>query len=330
MSDEALYEQYKNALRSGHVSAVRGRTESALAAYAQAAVIAPDRPLPHTSAGRVLMQAGRLDEALVAYGEALRRAPRDEAALAGRADGLIAAGRPAEAAGVLDLLADTQEAAGRLPEACDTGRRALELAESRARRRQLERLAAALRASLTERGASETLERALRTLEAPVVAVARPGPVGSEDTKSGRAEAGEAPEQERQPLGPKALERLLPEVLDLGAMTAAVDAAIESRDATRVHEVILDTAAKLRRAGLLDAAIDACQLGLTVAPADPDLHLALAELDIDHGWLEVAVDKLAILGRFVNLTADQPARQRLCAIISASFPDDPRLAAVCS
>ncbi len=329
MSDEALYEHYKNALRSGHIAAVRGRTEAALTAYAQAAAVAPDRPLPHTSAGRVLMQAGRLDEALVAYGEALRRAPRDEAALVGRADGLISAGRPAEAAGVLDLLADTQEAAGRVPDACDTARRALELAESRARRRQLERLTAALRASLTERGASETLERALRTLEVPVAAVARPAGVGPEDSGPGRADAGVL-DPNRQPLGPSVMEPPPPEVLDLSSMTAAVAAAIEGRDTTRVHEVILETAAKLRRAGLLDAAIDACQLGLTVAPADPDLHLALAELDIDHGWRDVAADKLAILGRFVELSADQVARERLCAIISANFPDDPRLAAVCS
>ena len=115
-----------------------------MTAYAEAATLAPDRPLPHSSMGRALLRLDRVDEALVAFATALRLAPRDEPGLAGRADALVVAGRPAEAAGVLDLLADTQETAGRLPDACDTARRALELAESRARRRHLEALVAEL------------------------------------------------------------------------------------------------------------------------------------------------------------------------------------------
>ena len=70
--------------------------------------LAPDRPLPHSSLGRVLLELGRTDDALAAFAEALRLAPRDETSLAGRADALSAAGRQAEAAGVLDLLAETQ------------------------------------------------------------------------------------------------------------------------------------------------------------------------------------------------------------------------------
>ena len=91
MSEEALYERYKGALRNGHVAAVRGRNEDAIAAYAEAAALAPDRPLPHTSMGRTLLKLGRVDEALAAFAAALRLAPRDEAGLAGRADALIAA-----------------------------------------------------------------------------------------------------------------------------------------------------------------------------------------------------------------------------------------------
>ena len=170
MSEEALYERYKGALRNGHVASVRGRNEDAIAAYAEAATLAPDRPLPHTSMGRTLLKLGRVDEALAAFGAALRLAPRDEAGLAGRADALVAAGRPAEAAGVLDLLADTQETAGRLPDACDTARRALELAESRARRRYLETLVAELQSWAPERGGADQLARALRALEVPVAA----------------------------------------------------------------------------------------------------------------------------------------------------------------
>ena len=135
---EAPYERYKEALRAGHVAALHGRLEEALTAYTQAAEVAPDRALPLTSRAAVLVRLGRLDEALEAYGGALALAPRDESALGGRADALIRAGRPAEGAGALDLLAEVQAVSGRLPEACDTARRALELAESRARRRQLQ------------------------------------------------------------------------------------------------------------------------------------------------------------------------------------------------
>ena len=92
-----------------------------------------------------------------------------------------------------------------------------------------------------------------------------------------------------------------------------------------VHEVVLDAVGAMRRGGLLDAAIDAIQLGLTIAPADPDLHLALAELDLDHGWETAAADKLVILDRYVELTDNGPARERLRALVDARIPDDPRL-----
>ena len=46
MSSEALYERYKDALRRGHVASQRGRSRTALTAYAEAASIAPDRRHP--------------------------------------------------------------------------------------------------------------------------------------------------------------------------------------------------------------------------------------------------------------------------------------------
>ena len=151
MSD-VPYERYKEALRVGHVAALHGRLDDALAAYDEAAAVAPDRALPLTSRAAVLVRLDRLDEALDAYGAALGLAPRDESALGGRADALVRAGRPAEAAGALDLLAEIQAVSGRLPEACDTARRALELAESRARRRHLADLTELVRDDSRQRG----------------------------------------------------------------------------------------------------------------------------------------------------------------------------------
>ena len=74
---EVLYEQYKEALRRGHVAALRGRLDAAAAAYEEAAVIAPDRALPYVGLGGVLTRLGRSDAALVAYAAALERAPAD-------------------------------------------------------------------------------------------------------------------------------------------------------------------------------------------------------------------------------------------------------------
>ena len=139
---EVLYEQYKDALRRGHVAALRGRLDAAAAAYREAARIAPDRALPYVGLGGVLTRLGRADDALTAYGLALDRAPSDEGAMHGRADVLASLGRRAEAAETLDRLALILERDGRLADACDVARRALELAESRGRRQHVESLVA--------------------------------------------------------------------------------------------------------------------------------------------------------------------------------------------
>nr|MBA2382171.1 hypothetical protein [Chloroflexota bacterium] len=70
-ANESLYERYKDALRRGHVAALRGRNEVAVDAYGEAAGIAPDRALPHTSIGGILAKMNRLDEAAQAFGRAL-------------------------------------------------------------------------------------------------------------------------------------------------------------------------------------------------------------------------------------------------------------------
>ena len=90
MSSEALYEQYKDALKRGHVAALRGRVDEALLAYAEAARIAPERSTPHSSAGTALLRRKRPADALRHYEVALKIAPRDEGSLLGRAQALAA------------------------------------------------------------------------------------------------------------------------------------------------------------------------------------------------------------------------------------------------
>jgi tetratricopeptide (TPR) repeat protein len=321
------YERYKESLRTGHVAAGQGRHADALAAYAEASEIAPERPLPHASRGTVLLKLDRVAEALDAYGAALACAPRDEAALAGRAEALIRAGRPAEAAGALDLLAETWDLTGRLVDACATTCDALELAESRARRRHLEGLVGRLRSlgepyaptaggPATPAAVEELLARATGILEGPAhraaeaeaeraAAVAEPGGPGSGG------------------LGPGAL----PEI-DPVALAAAVDDAIVAQDRRALRRAVLAAVEGFGRTERFDAALDACATALAFSPADPEVHLALAELYLQHGWRGVAIEKLLLLDRFVDLTDDRPARARLREAVERLLPDEPRLAGI--
>ncbi len=199
---EALYEQYKEALRRGHVAALRGRLDAAAAAYREAARVAPDRALPYVGLGGVLARLGRTDEALAAYGAALERTPTDEGAMQGRADVLAAMGRRAEAAETLDRLAEQLERDGRIADACDVARRALELAEARGRRRQVETLVARLRTA----GARamppppKSLERALSVLES--VPGVEPRPPSADGAAMPPSATDGAPPRRREPAPP--------------------------------------------------------------------------------------------------------------------------------
>ncbi len=323
MSD-VPYERYKEALRVGHVAALHGRLDDALAAYDEAAAVAPDRALPLTSRAGVLVRQGRLDEALDAYGTALGLAPRDESALGGRADALVRAGRPAEAAGALDLLAEIQAVSGRLPEACDTARRALELAESRARRRHLADLTELVRDSPGS-AAEAALARALRVLEEPVL-VAQPAIEAVPSDEPG------LPDEVATPAGAQpdrpARVQLVP--VDIAAVSARLEAALASDDATGRIGTIVAASRELAAAGLDEAALDAADSALGLAPDDPDLHLVLVELYVARGWRTLAGDKLLLLGRLVELSGDAAVRDRLCAAATRLLPDDSRLAGLCA
>lgn len=353
---EALYERYKDALRRGHVAVLRGRLDVALAAYAEAASIAPDRPLPHASQGSVLLRLGRPADALAAFAAALARGPRDEGALAGRADALVALGRRAEAAEALDLLAEGFDGAGRLAEACDTARRALELAESKARRRHVEALTARLREIPGDAAAEEALSRALWVLDraervvpaattaaAPEVsAPAEPGPEPEAETRPEVAPAGElVPELETLAVEPVEEPASVPEPElvpepeqtpepDPLVLAAAAEAAADRGDLPAALSGFVEAAFIHARHGRANAALDACFQALAIEPADPDLHLVLVRLYLERGWDPLAADKLALLGRLVELSADSAAKERLCAIVAERFPDDPRLAAICA
>jgi tetratricopeptide (TPR) repeat protein len=313
---EPVYERYKDALRRGHVAALRDRLGVALEAYAEAATIAPERALPHAAQGSVLLRLGRAEDALRAYDAALNRSPGDEGGLAGKAEALRALGRRIDAADVLDHLAELQERAGHLAEACDSARRALEFAESRARRENVVRLSAALRAGPADEAAAAALERALGMLDEAPTAPSDTAGISAERAESGVRDA--VPASESEP--PR----------DRGSiLTAEAEMLVLAGDAA-APDRCLAAAVAHRARGRIDAAIDACYLGLSISPGHPELHLALAELYLERGWRAPAAEKLLLLGRLVDLDGDTSVRERLCALVGRTFADDPRLTALCS
>jgi tetratricopeptide (TPR) repeat protein len=195
----SLYERYKDALRRGHVAALRGRNDAAIEAYQEAASIAPDRALPHASIGGILVKLNRPADAVASYERALALAPRDETALRGLAETLTRLGRRPAAADALDRLATTLETAGRTADATDAARRSLELAETPERRTRVESLADRLRTvSPGDEAAERALSQALRVLEPVAVEPVAAAPV----VEAIETPEVEAPEVETQKVEP--------------------------------------------------------------------------------------------------------------------------------
>jgi len=312
---EALYERYKDALRRGHIAALRGRHAAALAAYADAASIAPDRPLPHVSIGTTYLRLERPGDALDAFDAALARAPSDEQALAGRADALVALGRRADAAESLDRIADGLEAAGRVADACDTARRALELAESRARRRHVTELVARLRDAGPDEAASAALGRALHVLEGE----ARRPPRRSAIAADGE---GASPREDGRLRSDGEVEAPVRVAVDPLELAAAADLAIEAGDPVTGRARLLEAIEVHRRLNQSSAALDVAGRALALAPLDTEVHLALVDLYLDRGWRMLARDKLVLLARLARAGGDEQAAAAIGSAAAARLPDD--------
>jgi tetratricopeptide (TPR) repeat protein len=304
-----LFEEYKEALKKGHVAVLRGELEDAIASYRVAARIAPDRPLPYSSLGGVLLRLGRTAEAVEAYEEATRRGPTDETALGGLADSLLAAGRRAEAAELLDRLARIQVEKGRQPEGLAT-----------------RGLARAVRAA---GGIAEP-----DTGEVPTADGAQVGAVESDgsgaiaaaqatpaETAASAPETTPIPEAEPEPVAPAT-----PPTPD-ELVGNAEEARMEGRTDDAVRAYVL-AASGYREVAALDAGLDACQEALTLAPGSPDVHLTMADLYFDRGWQERAADKLILLDRLLQLQEPDGWRDRLLTLASEHEAADPRLAAL--
>jgi tetratricopeptide (TPR) repeat protein len=374
----SLFDQYKAALRRGHLAALAGNLDEALEAYAAAARLVPDRALPVASQGTVLHRLDRWPEAAAAFERALQLAPDDEAALRARAVAREERGLRSGAASDFERLAFVLDVAGRSIPAADAARRAADLEPSAARSSLVERLSgtAALRIGLLPpAGPAEPLE--VPETREPEDSRDEPGAsesaVGSTEMTLYMPPPDDTPD-ELDALGdrPDAISAALAARLaELGTQPAWVDmdespikaalgdlgpdgqswppvdlpspppppivgpppdpetlladaaALIAAGDVHAARDLMLTAVMVHRAAGRLDAALEICLQLLTTAPGDAQVHLAIANLQLDRGWTALATEKIELLLRLTSLTGDTQAEADVHGLASERLRDEP-------
>lgn len=334
MTDRA-FERYKDALRRGHVAALRGELNQAVDAYREAAAIAPDRAIPFTSLGSVLRRLGRAEEALTAYTQGAQRSPSDVIALVGRAELLASMDRWTAAAEAYLALAELHAAESRPAELAAAAGRALELLDHSQRRGSMGRLVGRLRGTEVEPAAAALAERA-RGLLAGATAPGTGATIGSTGTTPSDAtlssSSGDGAVTGREPIPTTAAgdrsavpaERQEPLALILAAERSA-----DAGDVAAAVDGYLAAASGVRDDHRWRVALDACSQALVIAPADRRVHLDMAELYLVAGWTTLAADKLRLVARLASLDDDRATTERVCAIVRVWLADDPVLAALC-
>ena len=380
----SLFDQYKAALRRGHLAALAGDLQAALDAYTEASRLVPERALPLASQGTVLHRLERWPEAAEAFDRALRLAPDDEAALRARATAREERGLRSGAAADFERLAFVLDVAGRSPDAADAARRAAELEPSAARDKLVARLSGAapaaalvpaesapvepaaspgtfepgpeppnalLPAPSAEPGAEPTAQAAPADVDEAGVELEpelEPEPVPAEPMTaadlalaariaelgtqpdwvdmSGRevgatdgAEGGQWPGIDLPSPPPAPIEGPPPDPETLLAEAAAL---IEAGDTAGARDRMLTAVTVHRAAGRLDAALEACLQLLTTAPGDPQVHLAIANLQLDHGWTAIAKEKIDLLVRLTSLTGDTQAEADVRGLAADRLRDE--------
>jgi tetratricopeptide (TPR) repeat protein len=304
-----LFERYREALRRGHLAVVDGQLEDALEAYREAAVLVPDRPLPHASIGTVLHQLGRDDEALAALGDALLRDPDDEVSLRARATTLEELGRAHEAADDLERLAAVLNADERAAAARGVAERAMAL---RAGPAVAEALPMEASPPESETGYAAVADPASRPAEPAVAEATEPAPANEAEDEAGGPGVSGAPGFDETIAWPGIDLPSIPTPLvgpppDPAVLQAEADELLDRGEVAAARDLLLTAAAVHREAGRFDAAFDACLQLLAIVPGDPRVHLEIAGLQLDHGWRAVATEKTDLLIRLTSLSGETQA-----------------------
>lgn len=282
-------------------------------AYREAAQLAPERALPLASQGTVLHRLGRWPEAAGAFEQALALAPDDEATLRARGSALEARGDRAQAAADFERLAFVLDVAGRADAAAEAAGRAAALDPSPARDALVGRLVST-RDGPDREPPSADRGSATADREAPTADREPPSADESPDPVNAWPPA-DSPTPPAPPIvgAPPDPESLLAEAA----------AALDAGDAVTARERMLTAIQVHRAAGHLDAALDACLQLLAASPGDPQVHLAIANLQLDHGWTDLAREKLDLLIRLTSLTGDTQAEADAHGLAAERLRDEP-------
>lgn len=329
----SLFDQYKAALRRGHLAALAGDLEGALGAYGDAARLVPERALPIASQGTVLHRLDRWPEAAEAFDLALRLAPDDEAALRSRAVARAERGLRSGAAADFERLAFVLDVDSRSGEAAEAAQRAVDLDPTPAR----EALALRLRAAFTQVADPEPVA-APEPAQPPTAeppAAEEPSPAPEPEGSASAALAARIAELGTQPSWVEVDHRPVvaeppgdvdpngrpwPQIdlpsppppiegppPDPEALLAEAAEHLDSGDPAAARVKMLLAVMVHREAGRLDAALEVCLQLLATAPGDPQVHLAIANLQLDRGWTGLATEKIELLLRLTALTGDTQA-----------------------
>jgi len=319
---EPLFDQYKAALRRGHMSSLAGRLDEALEAYQEAARLVPERALPLASQGTVLHRLDRWPQAAEAFDAALRIVPDDETTLRARATAREDRGMKAGAAQDFERLAFVLDVAGRSSEAVAAAQHANTLEPNPARAALAERLvrASTLPPEVEDSDPAEDAKPAEDLALPPT-----PRIVQETDAEAARhANLGDPaaswPALDMPSPAPAPLEGPPPDTEELMAEAATL---FEAGDATGAGDKMLLAIAVHRAAGRLDAALDVCFQLLAIAPGDPRVHLAIANLQLDRGWTPLAREKIDLLVRLTSLTGDTQAEADVHGLAAERLRDVP-------
>jgi tetratricopeptide (TPR) repeat protein len=320
---EPLFEQYKAALRRGHLAAIAGWLDEALDAYSEAARLVPDRALPFASRGTVLHRLDRWPEAAEAFDLALRIAPDDEATLRARAAAREERGMLSGAAEDFERLALVLDVASRGPAAIEAAQKAVALESTPERTALVARLSDAATRAAGHGGRPDgppaieeepTLERVIAPTEAETARAGQTADPAQTWPLVDQPSPQPAP-MEGPPPDPDALLNEAAELLEVGNAEGASEKMLT---AVMVH----------RAAGRLDAALDICLQLLSIAPGDPQVHLAIANLQLDRGWTALATEKIELLLQLTALTGDTQAEADVHGLASERLRDEPSAAPV--
>jgi tetratricopeptide (TPR) repeat protein len=315
---EPLFEQYKAALRRGHMSSLAGHLDEALEAYQEAARLVPERALPLASQGTILHRLDRWPEAAEAFDAALRIVNDDETTLRARATAREERGMRSGAAEDFERLAFVLDVGGRTSEAIEAAEHAAALDPKPARAALAERLAEAATRRAASPVAEELTEPELELPPPPRIVPETDAEVARHARQDDPAAAWPALDMPSPPPAP--IEGPPP---DTEAVMAEAAELFEAGDLAGAGDRMLTAVAVHRAAGRLDAALDVCFQLLAISPGDPRVHLAIANLQLDRGWTPLAREKIELLVRLTSLTGDTQAEADVHGLAAERLRDVP-------